>query len=77
MNARTERRRKRNAAILKRYWYLVEKKRLRFDDAIRILAEKEFFLSEFQVIQIIKNELKSTDNQELSSLKVPSLQDCI
>lgn len=44
----------RNRRIAQRYYYMTEVKRLRFDDAVRELAEKEFFLSEFTIWQILK-----------------------
>jgi len=47
--------RKRNEALLRRYHYLTEKERLRFDDAIRLLSEKEFFISEERILSIIRD----------------------
>lgn len=46
---------RRNEALLRRYYYLTEKERLRFDDAIRILSENEFFISEERVMTIIRD----------------------
>ena len=46
---------KRNEALLRRYHYLTEKERLRFDDAIRLLSEKEFFISEERIMSIIRD----------------------
>ena len=46
---------RRNEALLRRYHYLTEKERLRFDDAIRLLSEKEFFISEERVMAIIRD----------------------
>lgn len=36
---------KRDAKLLQRYYYWTEIKRLRFDDALKILSEEEFFIS--------------------------------
>jgi hypothetical protein len=46
---------KRNEALLRRYYHLTEKERLRFDDAIRVLSEKEFFISEERIMSIIRD----------------------
>lgn len=45
---------RRNEQIVARYYYWTEVERLRFDDAIRQLAENEFFLSENVIIKILK-----------------------
>jgi hypothetical protein len=46
---------KRNESLIVRYYTLTEKERLRFDDALRILSEKEFFISEERIMQIIRD----------------------
>lgn len=45
----------RNEAILIRYYYYSEIKRIRFDDAIAICAT-EFFLSSFTLLNILQKE---------------------
>jgi len=45
----------RNDALLRRYYYLTEKERLRFDDALRLLSEREFFISEERIMAIIRD----------------------
>ncbi len=45
---------KRNFKLCARYYYWTEEQRLRSDDAIRILSEEEFFLSEQTVLSILK-----------------------
>lgn len=45
---------KRNEKLCARYYYWTEEQRLRSDDAIRLLSEEEFFLSEATVISILK-----------------------
>ena len=46
---------KRNEALLLRYYHLTEKERLRFDDAMKILSEQEFFISEERIMTIIRD----------------------
>jgi hypothetical protein len=59
---------KRNKKIINRYFYFTEKKRMRFDDVLRILSEEEFFISEQRIELIIRenneylNELISKSN---------------
>lgn len=44
----------RDAALCRRYHYWTEKQRLRFDDALKILSEREFFISEERIMAIIR-----------------------
>lgn len=46
---------KRNNALARRYHYWTEVQRLRFDDALRILSEQEFFISEDRIMAIIRS----------------------
>jgi hypothetical protein len=46
---------RRNNALLRRYYHLTERERLRFDDAVRLLSENEFFISEERVMAIIRD----------------------
>lgn len=50
---------KRNEALLRRYYYWTEVQRLRFDDALRILSEQEFFISEERIMAIIRDNCRS------------------
>ena len=50
----TELIKKRDEALCRRYYYWTETQRLRFDDALRILSEQEFFLSEQRIMAIIR-----------------------
>lgn len=53
---------KRNIALWHRWLYWTENKRLRFDDAVKTLANEEFFISEERVITLLRkmiNENKS------------------
>lgn len=44
----------RDEALCRRYYYWTERQRLRFDDALRILSEREFFISEERIMAIIR-----------------------
>ena len=44
----------RDAALCRRYYYWTEVQRLRFDDALRVLSEREFFISEERIMAIIR-----------------------
>ena len=52
---------KRDESLCRRYYYWTEVKRLRFDDALKILSEEEFFLSEERILFIIRNARKIDD----------------
>ncbi len=45
----------RNAKILDRFIYWTEEQRLRSDDAIKILAQQEFFLSEQTIMKVLND----------------------
>lgn len=67
---------KRDEALLRRYYYWTEKQRLRFDDALRILSEQEFFISEQRIMAIIRENChKLTDIvvKPVPKVKVPRL----
>jgi hypothetical protein len=49
---------KRDEHLCRRYYFWTEVKRLRFDDALRILSEQEFFLSEERILSIIRKSTK-------------------
>lgn len=44
----------RDEALCRRYYYWTEVQRLRFDDVLRILSEREFFISEERIMTIIR-----------------------
>lgn len=44
---------RRNAKILQRFIYWTEEQRLRSDDAVKILSQDEFFLSEQTVMKVL------------------------
>ena len=45
---------KRDEALIRRYHYWTEIERLRFDDALKVLSEKEFFISEERIMAIVR-----------------------
>lgn len=48
----------RDQKLYERFYCLVEVKRMRFDDAVKYLAENEFFLSEARVIQLLRKKIQ-------------------
>ena len=55
---------KRNEALVGRYYYWTEVQRLRFDDALRILSEREFFISEQRIMAIIRAVVSSSESAQ-------------
>lgn len=52
----------RDEKLIRRYYYWTEIRRRRFDDALAILSQEEFFISEARIMAIIrKNCDKLTD----------------
>ncbi len=68
---------KRNENILRRYFYWTEVERLRFDDALRILSEEEFFISQGLIMKIIRancEQIKSfAEAKPARRVRVPKL----
>ena len=58
----------RDAALCRRYYYWTEKQRLRFDDALKILSRKEFFISEERIMSIIRNTSKEFSDVSISAV---------
>lgn len=66
----------RDAALCRRYYYWTERQRLRFDDALRILSEREFFISEERIMVIIRRMSQTgdiRDTRPLPKVKKPRL----
>lgn len=62
--------------MCRRYYYWTETQRLRFDDALRILSEQEFFLSEERIMAIIRRccqELEGLAVQPVPKVRKPRL----
>ena len=67
----------RDEALCRRYYYWTEVQRLRFDDALRVLSEREFFISEERIMAIIRRmsrEGTDKDIKPLPKVKVPRLK---
>lgn len=67
---------KRNKALLRRYHYWTEVQRLRFDDALKVLSEQEFFISEERIMSIIRlncHSIKDIVITPVPRVKVPKL----
>lgn len=67
---------KRNEALLRRYYYWTEIQRLRFDDALKILSEREFFISIDRIMTIIRencNKIKDVNIRPVPVIKKPRL----
>ena len=65
---------KRNEALLRRYYYWTEVQRLRFDDALKILSEREFFISIDRIMAIIRENCnKIKDVRPVPVIKKPRL----
>ena len=63
---------KRNEALLRRYYYWTEVQRLRFDDALKILSEREFFISIDRIMAIIRencNKIKDVNVRPVPVIK--------
>lgn len=68
--------RKRDEQLCRRYYYWTEKQRLRFDDALRILSQQEFFLSEERIMAIIRakcRELTDIAVKPVPKVRMPHL----
>ena len=58
----------RDEALCRRYYYWTEKQRLRFDDALRVLSEREFFISEERIMAIIRRKTRDGSARQVKSL---------
>ena len=66
----------RDEALCRRYYYWTEVQRLRFDDALRVLSKREFFISEERILAIIRKKLREGTDRNAKSVpkvKVPRL----
>jgi hypothetical protein len=62
----------RDYRMFERYYYWTEVKRLRFDDAIKIISNDEFFLSEGRVMQIIRRMIQEGAEVDGKKIEQPS-----
>ena len=51
----------RDEALCRRWYYWTERQRLRYDDALKLLSECEFFISEERIMSIIREKAKELD----------------
>lgn len=58
----------RDEALCRRYYYWTEKQRLRFDDALRVLSEREFFISEERIMAIIRRKTRDGSARQVKPL---------
>lgn len=68
----------RDEKLIRRYYYWTEIRRRRFDDALAILSQEEFFISEARIMAIIrKNCDKLTDIKvrPVPKVKMPRVTD--
>ena len=62
--------------MCRRYYQLTEKQRLRFDDALKILSNQEFFISEERIMAIIRSkvgELEDIALRAVPKVRMPRL----
>lgn len=62
----------RDEALCRRYYYWTERQRLRFDDALKILSEREFFISEERIMAIIRRMIRTGKSDKL--LTIPKVK---
>lgn len=62
----------RDEALCRRYYQLTEKQRLRFDDALKILSNQEFFISEERIMAIIRR--KAGELEDIALRAVPKVR---
>ncbi len=58
----------RDEALCRRYYYWTERQRLRFDDALKILSEREFFISEERIMAIIRRIIRTGNAENIPAL---------
>jgi hypothetical protein len=63
---------KRDEALCRRYYYWTETQRLRFDDALKVLSNEEFFISEERIMSIIRR--KSSQIKDITVKPVPKIK---
>lgn len=62
----------RDEKLIRRYYYWTEIQRLRFDDALKVLSEQEFFISEERIMAIIRD--KCSEVTDIKVLPVPKVK---
>ena len=67
---------RRDEMLCHRYHYWTETQRLRFDDALKILSEQEFFISEERIMAVIRQacrECKDLKVQPVPKVRKPRI----
>lgn len=67
---------KRDEQLLRRYHHLTEVERMRFDDALTVLSEQEFFISEERIMIIIRencHKLKDINVNPVPKVRMPRI----
>lgn len=66
----------RNKKLCQRWYYWTEVQRLRFDDALKVLSQREFFLSEDRILTILRQYSKEHPDDGIQPpprVRVPKL----
>uniref|UniRef100_UPI00402544A8 transposase n=1 Tax=Parabacteroides distasonis TaxID=823 RepID=UPI00402544A8 len=64
----------RDEKLIRRYYYWTEIRRRRFDDALEILSQEEFFISEARIMAIIRkncDKLADIEVRPVPKVKMP------
>lgn len=67
---------RRDEALLRRYYYWTEVQRLRFDDALKLLSQDEFWISEARIMTVVRqncHKLKDIDVKPVPKVRKPRL----
>lgn len=67
---------RRDATLIRRYYYWTEVQRRRFDDTLKILSEDEFFISEARIMAIIRDNCDRVSDIEVKpvpKVKLPRI----
>lgn len=67
---------RRDEALLRRYYYWTEVQRLRFDDALKLLSQDEFWISEARIMTIVRqncHKLKDIYVKPVPKVRKPRL----
>ena len=62
----------RDETLIRRYYYWTEIERRRFDDALKILSEQEFFISEARIMAIIRQNCDKLTESSQAADQRPS-----
>ncbi len=66
----------RDEKLIRRYYFWTEVERLRFDDALKVLSEQEFFISKERIMAIIRENCDKIEDiavRPVPRVRVPRL----